>query len=616
MSLHWKRLPFLLTALGAGCGGSEPPAGPPGGEVNESADGEVLNLITRARECADRGELAEAVALCTDVLKHDGEHAEARLLRARAHLGLGQVDRARDDAEAIARLPGTTIPKQQQELAVLRGRLAVATERFDQAEQAFTQAIESAPEDAVLYEERALVRAVLEQHEAAIGDFTAGIERDPRRGSLYRWRAEEYFHEGRFDEALQDVRNAILLEPENPDYLLVRAHFQSELGLVEAALDDYGKAIALDPAPFSYYLRGNLHGATGNLSDALDDLNTAIDLEPERAEYYLARAQFRQQQGDDTEAAADFARAIESDPQSANAFQRRAGFFLARGEPSAAIEDLSAAIDLDPGLLSARRLRGIAHRYEGNFEDSVADFQSALETGRQIDDSMRAELLYQQGLTYQAAEEHERALEVLRQAIAEVPDLAAAHFSMAMSQGALLRFDEARNSLDHAVAADPESSEYLLARANLFLAEAQYQQEVGEGDPAATLAKAHADYQRAVEVQPEDDTAWYALAVSHASAGRMQESVQSLTKAIALNPDDARYHQARGDIRLQRQQYGSAIEDFSRAIELSPDNVELFESRGFAYGELGKREEANADFEKAEQLSNQDSAVAQPRGDE
>src|SRR5690606_18496780 len=168
--------------------------------------------------------------------------------------------------------------------------------------------------------------------------------------------------------------------------------------------------------------------------------------------------------------------------------------------------DLNGAVQRDPALLSALRLRGIALRLAERFSESVADFQTILDTGGQLDDTVRAELLYQQGLSWQAAEEHERALETLRKATSATPGLGAAYFSMSLSHGALRKFDAARQSLNSAIAADPSSSGFLLARANMHLAEAQYLQAAEEGDPAPLRRKAHADFEKAVEVNPHDDS--------------------------------------------------------------------------------------------------------------
>ncbi len=588
---------LLLAGCGSDEAGSATSADQGSSVAASTSTPDVVQQLEQARVLNEQGQSKQAVAICNEIIQTHPKQIDAFLLRAQTHIGLSQSDLAMKDVQTAEQLGADA-----QQLAVLRARIFVAAEEFLSAEQSFTVALSHAPDDAKLYEERAMVRAVLEQHEAAIADFGEGIRRNPRAANLYRWRAEESFDLGNFSDAFQDLQNAILLEPENPDYFLARAHFRAELGLIDEALGDYQQALTLEDSPFTHYLRGNLHAAVGNSQAALSDLAIATDREPNRAEYYLARANLHLQQQDLDLAKADFAKAIELEPETPNPYLRRAGFLLSQGDVEAAIADLTAAIERDPGLLTALRLRGISLRMAEQYEHAIADFQAALDRGDTIDDTMRAELLYQQGLTYQAGDQHTEAIQKLQEATKLDPQLAAAHFSISMSHGSLMKFEEAQRSLNAAITADPDESEFLLARANLYLAEAKYQEIVEEGNPAATIEKARADFRRAVEVDPEDDSAWYALAVAVASTGNFEESVRCLTTAIRLNPEDARYHQARGDIHLKRQQYGAAIDDFSAAIDRSP-SPDLYESRGFAYGELGKKPEAIDDYTKAEELT-------------
>ncbi len=591
---------FVVMAclLLASCGGDETGTTSEPGAESSSTPTDAQRL-EQARLFNLQREYQQALVICNEILAAQPQQIEARLIRAESQVGLSQTELALNDLQAAEQC-GADV----QQLATLRARVFVAAEDYTSADEGFTLAISAAPDDGDLYAERAMVRAILDQHQAAIDDFSEGIRRNPRAASLYRWRAEESFQLGNFEAAETDLKNALVLEPENPEFYLSRAHFRAELGLADEAVQDYEQALRLDDAPFTHYLRGNFYAAIGNSEAALADLDLATEREPLRAEYYLARANVHLQLQNLDFAKADFHKAIELEPENAHSRLRRAGFLLSKGEIEPAITDLSAAIDLDPGLLTALRMRGITYRMAEQYDDAVADFKLALDRGDTIDDTMRAEMLYQLGMTYQMQDQHAEAIKTFQAATALDRGLATAYFAIAMSQGAEMKFDDAKQSLQAAIDADPDESEFLLARANLYLAEATYQQIVEEGDPAALVEKAHADFRRATEVNSQDDAAWYALAVANASDGRYEESVRNLTTAIGINPDDPRYYQARGDIHLKRQQYAAAIDDFSEALEREP-SAELYESRGFAYGELGKKDEAILDFDKAEELAKQ-----------
>ncbi|MEZ6146104.1 MAG: tetratricopeptide repeat protein [Planctomycetaceae bacterium] len=142
-----------------------------------------------------------------------------------------------------------------------------------------------------------------------------------------------------------------------------------------------------------------------------------------------------------------------------------------------------------------------------------------------------------------------------------------------------------------------------MARAGLYQAEAEIQKILEEGDPAETIKMAHADIQRATEANPNDDSAWYSLALISTSDGDDQKALQCLTRAIELNPGDDRYFEARADIQLRRQNFLAAIDDYTKALEQNPDRPDLYQARGYAYGEIGRSEDAASDFDKADRLT-------------
>lgn len=599
----------LLCLLLSACGGTEhstSSTSDPQTAQHEFGEA-VAPLLVHARDLASEGQHDKLIALCDRILAQRPEEFEALLLRGGALVALGRSQDASRDADIAERLKAD-----DPAVMALRARIAVVEKRFADADAAFTRALARDPRNAALLGERALVRAVLEQHDAAISDFTEAIRISPRESAFYRWRAEEYFSAGRFADALDDAENAIRLVPDNPDYHVARAHFLAQLGMINEAIESYRTAIDLDDAAFTYYLRGNLLAALQDFDAALADLTTAIEKEPGRAEYLLARGNVALQRGDAGQAREDYDRALEIDPAHVPTRLQRAALSLMEDHFDASIEDLTVALQHSPGLHTALRLRGIAYRNDQDFEQAIADFQEAINTANQEDLDQSAELMYQQALTWQAQDAHERAVESLIEALRLNPKLAQAHYALWLSYGALQQFDKAIESLNAAIRTDPRNTEYLLARADFHLAESQVQQELREGDPAETLKAAMADAEQAARLDPEDDSAWYALGVVCVAAGNLQKAVDHLTRAIELDPHDPRYYQARGDIRLKRQQYVSAIDDFTKAIELKPDDPELYESRGLGYSELGKNHEAQSDYQKAASLA----AAAGHDGDE
>lgn len=80
-------------------------------------------------------------------------------------------------------------------------------------------------------------------------------------------------------------------------------------------------------------------------------------------------------------------------------------------------------------------------------------------------------------------------------------------------------------------------------------------------------------------------------------------SVDSYSKAIALQPDVAAFYNNRGYAYGSLRDYTAAISDFDKAIELIPDLTQSYNNRGYIYNKTREHEKALADYNKAIELN-------------
>jgi tetratricopeptide (TPR) repeat protein len=90
------------------------------------------------------------------------------------------------------------------------------------------------------------------------------------------------------------------------------------------------------------------------------------------------------------------------------------------------------------------------------------------------------------------------------------------------------------------------------------------------------------------------------------SRGLAQETVKNFAqakadynKAIEINPEYANAYNNRGNIKAEQADYKGAIQDYSRAIELNEQFVEAYCNRGIARENLGNHSKALEDFDRA-----------------
>ena len=94
---------------------------------------------------------------------------------------------------------------------------------------------------------------------------------------------------------------------------------------------------------------------------------------------------------------------------------------------------------------------------------------------------------------------------------------------------------------------------------------------------------------------------------------KYKEALADYDRAIELNPDDAVAYSNRGIAKSELGQYEAAFTDYDAAIRLNPDSAEAYYNRGNAKAVLDQREAAQQDFTTARDLvrgAGNDSLVA------
>jgi tetratricopeptide (TPR) repeat protein len=81
------------------------------------------------------------------------------------------------------------------------------------------------------------------------------------------------------------------------------------------------------------------------------------------------------------------------------------------------------------------------------------------------------------------------------------------------------------------------------------------------------------------------------------------KAVDDCTRAIKLDPMDARAYINRGNAYGGKGKYAKAITDYTRALYIDPDNIEAYKNRGRVYRNKGDEERAIDDFSKAIELN-------------
>ncbi|MFD8599528.1 tetratricopeptide repeat protein [Kitasatospora sp. NPDC059646] len=110
---------------------------------------------------------------------------------------------------------------------------------------------------------------------------------------------------------------------------------------------------------------------------------------------------------------------------------------------------------------------------------------------------------------------------------------------------------------------------------------------------------AQAEFDRSVELDPDQPRALHSRARALVVGQRFEEALADLDRTLELDPDFAAAHATRGETRRLMGRHQEALADFDRAVELDPAHSWAVGHRGETLRELGRHEEALADFDRA-----------------
>ena len=201
----------------------------------------------------------------------------------------------------------------------------------------------------------ALVR--LERYDEAIELFTEALEILPQRARSLSARGHALLKAERYEEAIRDLVLVTRLDPVDSEaendlhHILAKlvrmAYYQAEAGEVEAAIATCDRVLTMHPRyadAFSY--RGHAYDKKGDLAHAEKDYLRAIEIDPTNVDTYrgLDRVLFQQNRLD--EIVRHWNRYLRRRPRDATAFLERGGAFHRKGERELAKRDVTKACRL------------------------------------------------------------------------------------------------------------------------------------------------------------------------------------------------------------------------------------------------------------------------------
>jgi len=123
---------------------------------------------------------------------------------------------------------------------------------------------------------------------------------------------------------------------------------------------------------------------------------------------------------------------------------------------------------------------------------------------------------------------------------------------------------------------------------------------------AGDFDSAIADESAAIQLNPNDEKAYYNRALAYTKKGNYDPALTDLNQAVLLDPKDEKALNNRGVIFQRKSAYDQALADFNQSLQLVPNDTKALNNRGTTYKLKGDYDKALTDYNAAIQIDAQD----------
>jgi tetratricopeptide (TPR) repeat protein len=315
----------------------------------------------------------------------------------------------------------------------------------------------------------------------------------------------------------------------------------------------------------------------------IDEASVGIDQNPDDTAFYLMRASIYAYQQNIEAAQADFNRVIELEPDEAWFYELRARFLTNAGQAEAAIGDLEHAIELGAAFPTTWNRLALAYDNAYGPEVALPYFQEAAQRAPQYG------LIYSNlGLEYFKIGSYSEAISQFSRAIEIDPYLAVAVTHRGHVYYELGDYGAAFEDYNIALSIDPFCADCRRFRGLYF------------SDIDANYLDAISDFTIGLEANPNDFALYTNRGISYFRSGQSGAAIDDLEKAIELDPTHEHAYFTLGSSYADLGEYELALQSYTEVINRFPDTdlgfgAQLYRSQ--VYLALGDYDNALLDIE-------------------
>ncbi len=241
------------------------------------------------------------------------------------------------------------------------------------------------------------------------------------------------------------------------------------------------------------------------------------------------------------------------------------------------------------------------------------------------------ETLLYEGSQLRTNQQFDAALAKFNEAAQLAPNDPRGYIERGITHNAMGQFDDAIADLNQALNVDPNSVEALNARGISWAQKEQYAQALSDYSKAIELKpddpkvynnraivylfqnkteEALLDFSKVVELQPDNPEGYFNLGQAYMTVMQYAKDVSyadgciaNFNQAIAMLPDTADAYASRASCLIVKEDMPSAYNDYTKAISLDPGQARYYLYRASMYPQQGTIEQAQSDLQKVLELT-------------
>ncbi|KAM3687075.1 hypothetical protein ACB098_10G050000 [Castanea mollissima] len=498
------------------------------------------------------------------------------------------------------------------EEAKAKGNAAFSAGDFPTAIRHFSEAIDLAPTNHVLYSNRSAAYASLNKYAEALTDAKKTVELKPDWSKGYSRLGAAHLGLAHYDDAVSAYKKGLEYDPNNEALKSGLADAQASVSRSRAGPPPPGNnlfgdafsgpemwaKLTADPSTRAYLQQPDFVKMMQEIQKNPSNLNLYLkDQRVMQALGVLLNLKFRTPTSEDTEmpesspspsSPPERKRAAEAEPvkvpepepepepmelteEEREKKERKAQAVSEKELGNAAykkkdfdtaIAHYTKAMELDDEDISYLMNRAATYLEMGQYEDCIKDCDKAVERGRELrsDFKMIAKALTRKGSALvkmaKTSKDYEPAIESFQKALTEHrnPD----------TLKKLNDAEKAKKELEQQEYFDPQVADEEREKGNEYFKQQKYPEAIKH-------------YTESLKRNPKDPRAYSNRAACYTKLGALPEGLKDAEKCIELDPTFSKGYNRKGAVQFFMKEYDKALETYQEGLKHDPNNQELLD---------------------------------------